>query len=248
MPARKRCVTGIEGLDSPLSGGLPEGNVIILSGACGTGKTTLSIEFLTNGARRGENAVYFSVTEPFEKLLNNMRAFNFFSENLVEENKLFIIDVSLLYQRLGLLAKDRTIEDIDTLLWALVDTVRALHIRRAVIDSITAICSRLSQQSKIREFVFNLSRMFTHFGVTTVLISEVTNPHAGSSYSTYEVEEAVADGIILLEDVERMGNLMRTLQIVKMRGTAHSRSKYVMDLTTEGALMVPLLKWGIQGE
>ena len=246
MPARNRCVTGIEGLDAALNGGFPEGNVVLLSGACGTGKTTLGIEFLTYGAERGENGVYFSVTEPYEKLLDNMRAFNFFSENLVEENKLFIIDVSLLYSRLGLLGKDRTIEDIDTLLWALVDTVRALNIKRAVIDSITAVCSRLAQQSKIRELVFNLSRMFTHFGVTTVLISELSNESV--KYSTYEVEEAVADGIIMLRDVERMGNLMRTLQVVKMRGAAHSRAKYVMDISTEGALMVPLLKWGMTGE
>jgi len=246
MPARKRCVTGIEGLDAALNGGFPAGNVVLLSGACGTGKTTLGIEYLTYGAARGENGVYFSVTEPYEKLLNNMRAFSFFSEDLIEENKLFIIDVSLLYNRLGLLGQDRTIQDIDTLLWALIDTVRALHIKRAVIDSITAICSRLAQPSKIRELVFNLSRMFTHFGVTTLLISEL----AGSAgrYSTYEVEEAVSDGIILQEDIERMGNMMRTIQIIKMRGTAHSRAKYVMDLSTEGALMVPLLKWGLSGE
>jgi len=246
MPARKRCVTGIDGLDAPLNGGIPEGNVVLLSGACGTGKTTLSMEFLTYGASHGENGIYFSVTEPFEKLLNNMKAFNFFSESLVEENKLFIIDVSLLYNRLGLLGPNRTIEDIDTLLWALVDTVRALGIKRAVIDSITAVCSSLAEQSKIREFVFNLSRIFTRSGVTTILISELAGANPG--YSTYEVEEAVSDGIIILEDVQRMGNLVRTLQIVKMRGAAHSRAKYVMDLTTEGALMVPLLKWGITGE
>ena len=246
MPARNRCVTGIEGLDAALNGGFPEGNIVLLSGACGTGKTTLGIEFLTYGAERGENGVYFSVTEPYEKLLNNMRAFNFFSERLVEENKLFIIDVPLLYSRLGLLGKDSTIEDIDTLLWALVDTVRALNIKRAVIDSITAVCSRLAQKSKIRELVFNLSRMFTRFGVTTIMISELSKET--KKYSTYEVEEAVADGIIMLKDLERMGNLMRTLQVVKMRGTAHSRSKYVMDISTEGALMVPLLKWGITGE
>lgn len=246
MPARKRCVTGIDGLDAPLNGGIPEGNVVLLSGACGTGKTTLSMEFLTYGASHGENGIYFSVTEPFEKLLNDMKAFNFFSESLVEENKLFIIDVSLLYNRLGLLGKNRTIEDIDTLLWALVDTVRALGIKRAVIDSITAVCSSLAEQSKIREFVFNLSRIFTRSGVTTILISELAGVNPG--YSTYEVEEAVSDGIIILEDLQRMGNLVRTLQIVKMRGAAHSRAKYVMDLSTEGALMVPLLKWGITGE
>ena len=79
MEIRKRCVVGIDGLDAALNGGLPRGNVVLLSGACGTGKTTLGIEFLSYGAARGENGVYFSLTEPFEKLLENMRAFSFSS-------------------------------------------------------------------------------------------------------------------------------------------------------------------------
>lgn len=242
MPKKEKCATGIEGLDAALNGGLPLGNVVLLSGACGTGKTTLGMEFLAFGADKGENGVYFSVTEPFEKLLNNMDAFSFFSESHLEENKLFIIDVAKLYKRLGLLDKEGNIEDVGTLLWALVDTVRALNIKRAVMDSITAITSRLALESQGREFLFNISRQFSKMGVTSLLISEID---AGpGKYAGYETEEAVADGIILLEDIERMGDLVRTLQIIKMRGASHSRAKYVMDLTTEGMLMVPMLKWG----
>jgi len=246
MPRKDRCNIGIEGLDAALNGGIPVGNIVLLSGACGTGKTTLSMEFLSYGAEKGENGVYFSVTEPFEKLLANMRPFSFFSESYMEENKLFIIDVAKLYKRLGLLDKGGNIEDVATLLWALVDTVRALNIKRAVMDSITAIVSRLALASQGREFLFNLSRRFSEMGVTTMMISEL---HAGpGKYAGYDTEEAVADGIILLEDIERMGDLVRTLQIIKMRGASHSRSKYVMDLTTEGILMVPMLKWGMRGD
>jgi circadian clock protein KaiC len=63
-------------------------------------------------------------------------------------------------------------------------------------------------------------------------------------YSTYGVEEAIADGIILMGNYERRGDLLRTLQVVKMRGTSHSRAKYVLDITPLGILMVPLLKGG----
>jgi circadian clock protein KaiC len=45
-------------------------------------------------------------------------------------------------------------------------------------------------------------------------------------------------------NLERRGDLLRTLQVVKMRGTQHSRAKYVLDLTTSGVLLVPLLKGG----
>jgi circadian clock protein KaiC len=58
------------------------------------------------------------------------------------------------------------------------------------------------------------------------------------------VEEALADGIILMGNMERRGDLLRTLQVIKMRGTSHSRAKYVLDLTPAGVLLVPLLKGG----
>ncbi|HEQ78852.1 MAG TPA: circadian clock protein KaiC, partial [Euryarchaeota archaeon] len=50
--------------------------------------------------------------------------------------------------------------------------------------------------------------------------------------------------IILMGNLERRGDLLRTLQVVKMRGTQHSRAKYVLDLTNVGVLLVPLLKGG----
>jgi len=63
-------------------------------------------------------------------------------------------------------------------------------------------------------------------------------------YSVFGVEEAVADGIILLGNINRKGDLLRSLQVVKMRGTKHSRSRHVVELTPMGLSIVPLLKWG----
>ena len=48
-------------------------------------------------------------------------------------------------------------------------------------------------------------------------------------------------------NMERRGDLLRTLQVVKMRGTQHSRTKYVLSLTPVGVLLVPLLKGGSKG-
>ena len=47
---RERCLTGIEALDNILNGGIPKGNTVLITGSAGTGKTTLSIEFLVHGA------------------------------------------------------------------------------------------------------------------------------------------------------------------------------------------------------
>lgn len=242
---REKIPTDIEDLDMALNGGIPKGNVVLLSGTCGTGKTTISIEFLVRGAKRGENSAFISVTEPSIKLLENMRTYEFFDETLLDESKLFFIDMSTVYRKLGLLGNDHTIEDIDTLLNSFDNVVRALDIKRVVVDSITAICNRLREKSRIRDFVYNLSKSLTNQGATSILISEIGK--GMTEYSVYGVEEAVADGIIMLGDIERRGDLIRTLQIIKMRGTSHSRSRYAMELTPNGLILVPVLKWGDTG-
>ncbi|MED5374894.1 MAG: ATPase domain-containing protein, partial [Candidatus Thermoplasmatota archaeon] len=50
---RDRCVTGIRGLDEILRGGIPYGSATLVAGTCGSGKTTLGMEFLMNGAKSG---------------------------------------------------------------------------------------------------------------------------------------------------------------------------------------------------
>jgi circadian clock protein KaiC len=237
-----RCVTGIEGLDNILNGGIPRGNTILVTGSCGTGKTTLSIEFLVHGALQGERSLYISVTEASDKLLKNMIPYEFFDPKLIEERKLIFIDLPVIYEKLGLQKLDFTLEEIQILVDQIVKVVVELNVKRLVIDSITSICYRLTTEEKIREFILRLGTELSDAGCTTLLVSELLPSAKG--YSQYGVEEAIADGIIVLGNLERRSDLLRTLQVVKMRGTTHSRAKYVLDLTPIGVLLVPLLKGG----
>src|SRR5947209_19538989 len=66
--AGPRCVTGIEGLDGILFGGLPCRRLYLVQGAPGTGKTTLSLEFLLKGVQQGDRAVYITLSETREEL------------------------------------------------------------------------------------------------------------------------------------------------------------------------------------
>jgi len=85
---RDKCETHIEGIDRILNGGLPIGNIVLLAGTVGSGKTTLAMEFLINGAKAGETCCYISVTEPSSKMLSNLQTYGFFDESLVKEGKL----------------------------------------------------------------------------------------------------------------------------------------------------------------
>jgi circadian clock protein KaiC len=239
---RGRCATGIEGLDDILGGGIPRGNMILVSGTVGSGKTTLSLEFLVRGAERGEKCLFLSVTETSAKLIQNLSAFEFFRPELVENGSLSFVDVPVIYDRLGLDREEFTVEDTDLLILTIRGLVKELGARRVVLDSLTSVCYRIRREERIRDFMLKLGQELALLDCTTLLVSEV-GPTPGR-LSLYGVEEAIVDGVILLGNTRRQGDIIRVLQIVKMRGTSHSRAQYVIGLTPIGLLMAPHLKGG----
>ena len=236
--AALRAKTGISGLDSVLNGGIPKGNMVLLTGACGTGKTTLALEMLVNGAKEGEAGIFITTTEPVDRVVDNATTYAFFDKALVGK-KVHFYDAAELFEELRI-SPDLTDKDVDALLKWVTRTVKEKQATRLVLDSLTGICQRISKPEHIRTFVDRLGRTLSGAGVTTIATSET---HAGEmTYSSFGVEEAVADGIVLLGNHDSRGYLLRTLQVVKMRGTVHSRARYVFDLTSHGLIMVPMLK------
>jgi circadian clock protein KaiC len=238
----ERCRTGIEGLDNILDGGVPRGNTVLISGSCGTGKTTLSLEFLVRGAIGGERCLFLSVTEASHKILQNLATFEFFDPSTVKDGRLVFVDVPVLYEKLGLSKQEMTPEDIDLLVTAIVRLASELKVQRLVLDSITSVCFRIRHEEKIRDLILKLGKALSDIQCTSILVSEIGPSE--NRYSLYGVEEAIADGVILLGNVQRRGDLLRTLKIIKMRGTTHSRAQYVIDLTPLGILLAPFLKGG----
>ena len=235
-----RCATGIEGLDNILEGGFPLGNMVLVAGSVGTGKTTLCLEFLVRGAERGERSLFISVTESSGKLIQNLSTFDFFRPELVANGSLVFVDLPVIYRKLGLEREELSPEEIDILLRTIEGLVRSLGVRRIVLDSLTSLCYRIRRDEQIRDFLLRLGSILNEAGCTSLLVSEI-GP-TSSRYSTHGVEEAIVDGVVLLWNNRRQGDILRVLQIVKMRGTSHSRTQYVIELTPIGLLMAPHLK------
>ena len=237
----RRCKTGIEELDIQLGGGIPVGSTVLIVGSSGSGKTTLCMQYLINGANQGERGVFFTITEPLFKLTKNMEGFGFYNKNLIESGMVNLIDLRIISERLGLDTEKYTVEDASALLDILRDIADELNVKRLIIDSITALCYRLQTKEMIRDFIFKLGSSLAAMKCTTLLTSEV--PPMTFQYSQYGIEEFISDGIIFLGDYERKGDLLRTFQIVKMRGAAHSRSKSAMSISAKNGIeLVPLLK------
>jgi circadian clock protein KaiC len=239
---RGRCVTGIEGLDDILGGGIPKGNLVLVAGTVGTGKTTLTLEFLVRGAERGERSIFLSMTESTEKLVQNLSSFEFFQSKLIRDGSLVLIDVPAIYQKLGLSPDEMSAEEVDLLLRAIRDLVVELGAKRLVLDSLTSVSYRIRKEERIRDFILRLGQTMNQLDCTALLVSEI-GPTPGR-YSLNGVEEAIVDGVILLGNTRRQGDILRVIQIIKMRGTPHSRAQYVIELTPIGLLMAPHLKGG----
>jgi circadian clock protein KaiC len=231
--------TGVVGLDDILLGGIPRGNCVLLAGSAGTGKTVLSQQFLFTGANEGENGIYLSLVEPHDQIIKNISQFGFYKPELVDRGAVTVKD----------LTKDIRIKGVDfSDIQSLSDTIKEIieeaDAKRVVIDSITAFCQNISEPTKIRDFILELGYQLKYLETTTILISEV--PPQKFVYSMYGIEEFIADGVILLSDIERTGDLIRSLQVIKMRGINHSRNKHVMKIMDDGIGILPMFKSGTE--
>ncbi|HET6398234.1 MAG TPA: ATPase domain-containing protein, partial [Candidatus Thermoplasmatota archaeon] len=205
------------------------------------GKTTLGLEFLVHGAEKGEPGLFMSVTEPVPVLERNAREYAFMDARLIADGLIRFVDLRAILLKMGLVsASEYRLDNGEALVEAVTAIIKQYKIKRLVVDSLTAICQRLEEPGRIRDFVFRLGLSLQQSGCTSLLTSET--PPRELRYSMYGVEEFIADGIIFLSEIERHNDLVRTLQVMKMRGTEHSRARFMMDLSEFGISLAPLLK------
>jgi circadian clock protein KaiC len=229
----RRCVTGIEGLDRIMGGGLPVGGTVLVAGICGSGKSALGIEFLVRGALRGEKGILISTVHSPVKLMASVPSLDFFDKKIIDTGVLRLININDLMK--GFSTGGRPLDKAAALklLDALKDLISGGPVKRLAIDSITPLLMEMEEPAG-REFLKGLANLLYETNCTGVLISEASR--------TDGFEMVVADGIITLGNFERRGDLLRVLQVVKMSGAAHSRSRYVTDSTSLGLLLTPLLR------
>jgi len=230
--------TNVAGLDEILDGGIPKGHIVMLSGSSGTGKTILSMEFLFAGAKEGETSMYIAFSEPREKILQNLEGFSFFDKKLVEDGKLKIVDITQDARLKGL-----DMQNVEGMITMFRDLIVDAGATRVVLDSITSLVANLGTDKNVRDFIFGLGLQLSYVDCTIIMISEI--PPQTFIYSTNSVEEFIADGVILLSEFERKGDLLRSLQVIKMRGVSHSRNKHVLKITSDGIKLIPMFKAGI---
>jgi len=227
--------TGVRRLDEMLDGGIPQGSIVLVAGSSGTGKTILGLQYLFDGARKGERGVYISHTEERSSIIKNLEGFSFFSHDILEKGLVKIIDSSV-FSELDSLEENTSAGVVGIFK----DIVETNNPKRVVVDSITSICDLFGQAHfPLRKLIFDLRRVLRVYNTTTLLLSEI--PPLQVKYSKYGMEEFVSDGIILLQDINAEKQMKRSMIVMKMRGVAHSRDVQAVIIKSDGIMLETLI-------
>jgi circadian clock protein KaiC len=207
LSSASRIPTGIEGFDALMEGGLIRGDIHLLAGAPGTGKTilcgTLAYNAVTN---LKEKVVYATFEESREYLERNMKKVGVDLAAAEKSGNLTVIDLDAL--------KGKELENnIQLLITAVKETKSSI----LIIDSLTALLLATESKFELRAFMKSVYKTLKSEGVTTVMTISQT-PGAG-----FGVEGFVADSVTLLESVVDKDQFKIRMIVLKMRGTEHSK-------------------------
>jgi KaiC/GvpD/RAD55 family RecA-like ATPase len=259
----RRCPTGIPGLDELLEGGFPRQRSILLSGTCGSGKTTFAVQFLYKGiVDYKEPGILISLEQDPRELKEDMANFGFDLQKAEDEGKLVIIDASLARagtEKLDPFTSSHLFSDdversrsllpdefnIERILDLVVEDAKKMGAKRVALDSLPALEFLLGSQSEtemrhtIRQLLLSINYRLKNAGLTTLLITEIPEEGARIS-SAHGVESYVADGAINMYYTTMGMESGRNMIIRKMRGTEHSED--VHPLAFKKGLGIQVMK------
>ncbi len=247
---REKVKTGIAGLDEMLEGGLLASRPYVVSGIPGTGKTTLALQFLSEGARNGEQVLYVALDEPPNEVAMNARRFSWSIDSVrvldatpdvMTYDKTPVRDVSSerkveffrsvpdKIRRTS--EKGPTDMSVNTLQELLKQELAIRKYSRIVIDSLTSLRYFYIKTSEEYATMQSFIRLLSDIGVTTLMtmhVPEVSRP---------DVESQFARGEIRLHKWFDGRGLMRGVTIEKYRGSSHDERMRNFKIDTDGIIV-----------
>jgi KaiC/GvpD/RAD55 family RecA-like ATPase len=210
-----RISTGDTGMDSLLEGGIPRGFVVVLTGPPGTGKTTLSLQFLMEGCINGERGIYFSFEENADQIARHGFRFGWNFKDYFEQGLLELFGLA----RISFEQIIAILEDYKP--------------QRVVFDSMNMIVNpeEFRKGPEWKEFLKTLKAADT----VCLMVTEKTH-----HYGTFEFDDFdfMADGIIFLDRVSGESEKFM-LSIEKMRMTKAKNLPIPFRFQKEGIVSFP---------
>jgi KaiC/GvpD/RAD55 family RecA-like ATPase len=248
--SKEKVKTGVPGLDDMLDGGLIPARTYVVSGASGTGKTTLALQFLMEGANRGERVMYVALDEPPNEIKENAKSYGWdisrvqvfdATPDILNYDKTPVRDVST-ERKVDYFAdvsstirktSERSPVDmsISTLQEVLKHELSTRRYARVVVDSLTSLKYFYIRTSEENTSLISFLRVLSDLGVTCLVTVQL--PEIEKS----EVEAHMARGEIRLHKWIDGRGLMRGITVEKFRGSGHDPRLRPLKITDEGVVI-----------
>jgi circadian clock protein KaiC len=203
--------SGIEGLDNILGGGFTPHRLYLIEGVPGSGKTTLALQFLMEGARRGEPVLYVTLSETEEEL-RDVAASHGWSLAGITIRELVPSEASLRPDDQYTMFHPSEVELGETTREILADVER-IKPTRAVFDSMSELRLLSGNPLRYRRQILALKQFLSGRDCTVLFLDDLTAPNPDLQV------QSIAHGVIRLEQLyPEYGAERRRLMVVKYRG------------------------------
>jgi KaiC/GvpD/RAD55 family RecA-like ATPase len=217
-----KIMSGIPGFDKLCNKGFTKNTTNIIVGGSGSGKTIFAAQSMLDGIKKGEPCLYITFEEKKEQFYSNMRNFGWDLEKYEKKGLFNFLEYTPEKVKVMLEEGGGIIESI----------VLNKKISRVVIDSISSFTLLFKNEIEKRASSLELFNLLRRWEVTTILTleedpMEELNPDA-------KAIQFEADSIINLYFIRKKKSRSRYLEILKMRGTKHSRDIYHFEIGKKG--------------
>lgn len=230
----ERLKSGVEGLDDILYGGFPRNHLYLLEGDPGTGKTTVALQFLLEGTRRGERCLYVTLSESKHELRGVAESHGWSLDDIpVFEMTPQEEDIDPQAQYTVFHPSDIELADATASVLKQVDAVQPA---RVVFDSLSELRMLARDALRYRRQILGLKRYFAGRNCTVLLLDDRTA-------EGHDLQlQSIAHGVIMMQSMEReFGVKRRRLEVRKMRGSRYREGFHDYTIETGGVVVYPRL-------
>jgi circadian clock protein KaiC len=223
--------TGIPGLDDVLGGGLPSGRLYLVHGTPGAGKTTLALQFLREAVRTGEKALYITLSETKDEILQ-VAASHAWSLDGIDLYELSSVEEALRLDEPNNLYATSDVELQETMRVLLAEVERVKP-RRVVFDSLSEVRLLAQTPMRFRRQLLSLKQFFVGRRCTVMLLDDLTG----------EADlQSLTHGVVFLNQAAApYGADRRTVRVTKLRGTSYRTGHHDFVIKTGGLRVYPRL-------